>query len=123
MRRRAIDQGVYTLCSRLAHGILGVPCARAGEPTQAGTTPSDTSAPGSDDSRTKPTRSTNQSNTGSKDASVAESSDTDKVAAAGNAIESAPENDEQLAAPEADDDESEGSVLSSTGTQILAWLV
>jgi hypothetical protein len=90
--------------------------------TQAGTTASDISAPGSDDSRTKLTRSTNRSGTGSKDVSVAESSDIDKVAAAGNAIESAPENDEQLAAPKADE-ESEGSVLSSTGAQILAWLI
>ena len=49
--------------------------------------------------------------------------DTDKVAAAGNTIESVQENEEQLAAPEADADESEGSVLSSTGAQILAWLV
>ena len=54
---------------------------------------------------------------------MAEPSDTGKVAAVGNTIESAPENDEQLAATEADDDESEGSVLSSTGPQILAWLV
>jgi hypothetical protein len=61
--------------------------------------------------------------TGSKDASGADPSDTDTVAAAGNTIESAPENDEQLAAPEADGDESEGSVLSSTGAQIMAWLV
>ena len=95
----------------------------ADEPTQAGTTPSDISAPGSTASRTKLTRSTNQSGTGSKDASGAEPSDTDKVAAAGNNIESAPENDEQLVAPEADADESEGSVLSSTGAQILTWLV
>ena len=95
----------------------------ADEPTQAGTTPSDTSAPSSTDPRTKLTRSTGQSGTGSKDASVGESSDIDKVAAAGDSIESAPENDEQLAAPEAGGDESEGSILSGTGAEILAWLV
>ena len=74
------------------------------------------------DEPTQDTRSTKQSGTDSKHASEPESKDTDKVAAAGNTIESAPENDE-LAAPEADADESEGSVLSSTGAQILAWLV
>jgi cobalamin biosynthesis Mg chelatase CobN len=96
----------------------------ADEPTQAGTKPSDISAPGSNDSRTKLTRSTKRSGKGSKDASRAEPSDTEKVAAAGNTIASAPENDEQLAGPEADADESEGSGLSSTGAQILlAWLV
>ncbi|MDQ3673985.1 MAG: hypothetical protein M3365_06395 [Gemmatimonadota bacterium] len=109
--------------SEIAEDSVGTAGSVAGEPTEGGTTPSDISAPGSDDSRTKPTRSTNQSGTGSKDASVAEPSDTDKVAAAGNTIESAPENDEQLYAPEADGDESEGSVLSSTGAQIMAWLV
>jgi hypothetical protein len=93
----------------------------ADEPTQAGTRPSDISAPGSTTSRTKLTRPTNQSGTGSKDESGAEPSDTDKVAVAGNSIEPAPENDEQLVAPEADADE--GSVLSSTGAQILVSLV
>ena len=87
------------------------------EATQAGT---DISAPGSNDSRTKLTRSSKQSGAGSKDLS-GEPSDTDKVAAAGNAIEPAPENDEQLAAPEGDADE--GSVLSNTGAQILVSLV
>ncbi len=100
----------------------GTPGSVADEPTQAGTKPSDISAPGSTDSRTKLTRSTNQFGTGSK-ASGAEPSDSDKVAAAGNSMESAPENDEQLVAPEADGEESEGSVLSSTGAQILAWLL
>jgi cobalamin biosynthesis Mg chelatase CobN len=95
----------------------------ADEPTQGRTTPSDMSASGSTDSRTKLTGSTNPLSTGSKDASGADPSDTDTVAAAGNTIESAPENDEQLAAPEADGDESEGSVLSSTGAQIMVWLV
>jgi hypothetical protein len=95
----------------------------ADEPTQAGTTQLDIRGPGSTASRTKLTRSTKQSGKGSKDASGSEPSDTDKVAAAGNTIGSAPENNEQLAAPEADADESEGSVLSSTGAQILAWLV
>jgi cobalamin biosynthesis Mg chelatase CobN len=109
--------------SEVAEDAGGTAGSVADEPTQAGTTPSDTSAPGANDSRTKLTRSNNQSGKGSKDASGAEPSDTDKVAAAGNTIESAPENDEQLAAPEADADESEGSVLSSTGAQILAWLV
>jgi cobalamin biosynthesis Mg chelatase CobN len=94
----------------------------ADEPTQAGTTSSDVSASGSA-SKTKLTRSNKRSGTGSKDGSGAEPTDTDKVAAAGNTIGSAPENDEQLAAPEADADESEGSILSSTGAQILAWLV
>jgi len=105
--------------SEVAEDWGGNAGAVADEPTQAGTTPSDISAPGS----TKLTGSTNQTGTGSKDASGAEPSDTEKVAAAGNRIESAPENDEQLAAPEADADESEGSVFSSTGAQILAWLV
>jgi hypothetical protein len=109
--------------SEVAEDSGGTAGSVADEPTQAGTTPSDISAPGSTDSRTKLTKSTNQSGTGSKDASGAEPSDTDKVAAAGNTIESAPQNDEQLAAPEADADESEGSVLSSTGAQILAWVV
>ena len=108
--------------SEVAEDSGGTAGSVAEEPTQAGTTPSDISAPGSD-SRTKLTKSANQSGTGSKDPSGAEPSDSDKVAAAGNTIESAPENDEQLAAPEADADESEGSVLSSTGAQILAWLV
>ena len=92
----------------------------ADESTQSGT---DISAPGASASKTKLNRSTHQSGTASWDASGAESSDTDKVSAAGNTIESAPENDEQPAAPEADADESEGSVLSSTGAQILAWVV
>ncbi len=109
--------------SEVAEDSVGTAGSVAGEPTQAGTTPSDISAPDSTASRTKPTRSTNQSGTGSKDASVAEPSDTDKVAAAGNTIESAPKNDERLAAPEADADESEGAILSSTGVQILVWLV
>ena len=106
--------------SEVAEGSGGTSGSVADEPTQAGSTPSDISALGSTDSKTELTRSTNQSGTGSKDASGAEPSDTDKVAAAGNNIESAPENDEQLVAPEADAD---GSVLSSTGAQILAWLV
>jgi len=109
--------------SEVAEDSGGTAGSVADEPTQAGTTPSDISAPGSTASRTKLTKSTNQSGTGSKHASGAEPSDTDKVAAAGNTIESAPENDEQLAAPEADADESEGSLLSTTGAQILAWLV
>jgi len=109
--------------SEVAEDSGGTAGSVADEPTQAGTTPSDTSAPGATDSRTKLTRSTNQSGTGSRDASGAEPSDTDKVAAAGNTIDSASEDDEQLAAPEADADESERSVLSSTGAQILAWLV
>jgi hypothetical protein len=109
--------------SEVAEDPGGTAGSVAGEPTQAGTTPSDISAPGSGDSTTKLTRSTGQSGTGSKDASVGESSDIDKVAAAGNAIESAPENDEQLAAPEAGGDEPEGSILSGTGAQILAWLI
>jgi LPXTG-motif cell wall-anchored protein len=95
----------------------------ADKTTEAGTTSSDISTPGSSASRTKSTRSGKRSGTGSKDASGAEPSDTDTVAAAGNTIGSAPKNDEQLAAPEADADESEGSILSSTGAQILAWLV
>jgi cobalamin biosynthesis Mg chelatase CobN len=95
----------------------------ADKPTQAGTAPSDISAPGSTDSMTKRTRSVNRSGTGSKEVSGAEPSDTDKVAAAGNTIESAPEKDGRLAAPKADANESEGLVLSSTGAQILAWLV
>ena len=106
--------------SEVAEDPGGTAGSVADEPTQAGT---DISAPGSTDSRTRLTRSTNQSGTGSKHVSGAEPSDTDRVAAAGNTIESAPENDEQLAAPEADANESEGSVLSSTGAQILAWLV
>jgi LPXTG-motif cell wall-anchored protein len=109
--------------SEVAEDAGGTAGSVADEPTQAGTRPSDISAPGSNDSRTKLTRSTNQSGKGSKDASRAEPNDTDKVAAAGNTIESAPENDDQLAAPEADADESEGSILSNTGAQILAWLV
>jgi cobalamin biosynthesis Mg chelatase CobN len=109
--------------SEVAEDAGGTAGSVADEPTQGGTTPSDISAPGSNDSRTKLTRSTKQSGKGSKDASRAEPSDTDKVAAAGNTIESAPKNDERLAAPEADADESEGSILSSTGAQILAWLV
>ena len=109
--------------SEIAEDSGGSAGSVADEPTQAGTTPSDTSAPNSTDPTTKLTRSTGQSGTGgSKDASVGESSDTDRVAAAGDSIESAPENAEQLAAPEADD-ESEGSILSGTGAQILAWLV
>jgi len=109
--------------SEVADDSGGTAGSVADEPTQAATTPADVSAPDSNDSRTKLTRLTNQSDMGSKDASGPEPSDTDKVAAAGNTIESAPENDEQLAGLEADGDESEGSVLSSTGAQILAWLV
>ena len=109
--------------SEVAEDSGGTAGSVANEPTRAGTTPSDISAPGSTDSRTKLTRSTNQFGTGSK-ASGAEPSDSGKVAgAAVNTIESVQENAEQLAAPEADADESEGSVLSSTGAQILAWLV
>ena len=67
--------------------------------------------------------STNQSGTGSKDALGAEPSDTDKVVAAGNTIESAQVQGEQFAAPEIDVDESEGSGLARTGAQVLAWLV
>jgi cobalamin biosynthesis Mg chelatase CobN len=109
--------------SEVAEDSGGTARSVADEPTQAGTTPSDISASGSTASGTKLTRSTKQSGTDSKHASGAEPSDTDKVAAAGNTIKSAPKNDEQLAASEADADESEGSVLSSTGAQILAWLV
>jgi len=108
--------------SEVAEGSGGSAGSVAGEPAQGGTTLSDISASGSTASRSKLTKSTKQSGTGSKGASGADPSDTDKVAAAGNTIESAPENDEQLAAPEAGD-ESEGSVLSSTGAQIMAWLV
>ena len=108
--------------SEVAEDSGGTAGSVVDEPTQAGTTPSDKSAPGSSASRSKLTRSANQSGTGSKDPSGGDR-DTDKVAAAGNTIESVQENEEQLAAPEADADESEGSVLSSTGAQILAWLV
>jgi hypothetical protein len=67
--------------------------------------------------------STNQSGTGSKDALGAEPSDFDEVVAAVNTIESAQVKGEQLAAPETDVDESEGSGLARTGAQVLAWLV
>jgi len=109
--------------SEVAEDSGGTAGSVADEPIEGGATPSGMGTPGSTDSRTKLTRSTNPLGTGSKDASGADPSDTDTVAAAGNTVESAPENDEQLAAPEADGDESEGSVLSSTGAQIMAWLV
>ena len=112
--------------SEVAKDSAGTAGPVADEATQArAPTPSrpDEAALGSSTARTKLATSTNQSGTGSKDAPGAESSDTDKVAAAGNTIGSAQVKGEQLAAPEADDEESEGSGLSRTGAQVLAWLV
>ena len=112
--------------SEVAKDSAGTAGPVADEATQArAPTPSrpDKAALGSSTARTKLATSTNQSGTGSKDAPGAESSDTDKVAAAGNTIGSAQVKGEQLAAPEADDEESEGSGLSRTGAQVLAWLV
>jgi hypothetical protein len=98
----------------------------AEEPTQArAPTPSklEIGAPGSSDAGKKLAGSTKQSGTGSKDAPGAEPSDTDNVAAAGDTIESAQMKDQQLAAPEADVDQSEELGLSSTGAQVVALLV
>ena len=109
-----------------AAGSDGTAGSGAEEPTGAEAPTSakrELDAPGSSGAGKELAQSTNQSGTGSKDAPGAEPSETDKVAVAGDTIESALVKDEQLAVPEVDVDQSEESGLSSTGAQVLVLLV
>jgi cobalamin biosynthesis Mg chelatase CobN len=122
-----VDEGaneVEKSADEVVEDVAGDAKGAAGTPGQA-STPSkpDRAAPGSSNAGTKRASAPKQSGTASRVAPGAEPTDSDKVAAAGNTIRSAQVKGDQLARPEADVDQSEGSVLSSTGAQVLAWLL